>query len=76
MDENSSPTFQITTQKRNGKNYLHWSNLATMVIRGKGKYAFVDGFSHSSQGDPSYTTWEVQQLYGDGVAHSIYGRHY
>lgn len=60
VTENSSLNFQITPQKLNGKNFLSWSRSAAMVIRGKGKIAFIDGTSsRPTADDPTYAQWDA-----------------
>ncbi|GMN47868.1 hypothetical protein TIFTF001_017034 [Ficus carica] len=57
--DNTSQNLQITTQKLNGKNFLQWSCSAALVIRGKGKIAFIDGSSpRPDVDDPSYASWD------------------
>ena len=62
ISENSNHTsLQITTHKLNGTNFLKWSRLVLMVVRGKGKLDYLDGtIKKPSTDDPSYPSWEAQ----------------
>lgn len=62
----TAPTFSdnsslvITNHKFNGKNFLHWSHLVLMVIRGCGKLAYLTGdLPRPSVTDPTSDTWEL-----------------
>lgn len=39
----SSFSFQITSFKLTGKNYLQWSRSVQLVIRGKGQFGYLNG---------------------------------
>lgn len=57
--DNSS--LQITSHKLNGKNYLPWSRSVEMVIRGKGRYGYLDGSTKKPvESDSFFLTWDAQ----------------
>ena len=57
-------SLQITTHKLTGKNFLQWSRSVQLVIRGKGKFGYLDGtIAKPSVEDPSYPSWEIQWLW-------------
>ena len=58
--DNSSP-IPLTVFKLNGPNFLPWSRSIQLLIRGKGKYCYLDGsIPQPSSTDPSYSTWEIK----------------
>ena len=58
--DNTSHNLYITAQKLNGKNFLYWSCSVALVIRGKGKIAFIDGSSPCPDiADHSYASWDA-----------------
>ncbi|XP_073132836.1 uncharacterized protein [Henckelia pumila] len=55
-----STSLQITNHKLNGKNFFQWSRSVQLVIRGKGKFGYLDGsISPPSATDPTYQNWDV-----------------
>ncbi|GMI80943.1 hypothetical protein HRI_001763600 [Hibiscus trionum] len=57
-DVNSS--LIITNHRLDGKNFLQWSQLVLMVIRGRGKLGYINGeIPRPSLTDPTYATWEL-----------------
>ncbi|XP_073030656.1 uncharacterized protein [Primulina eburnea] len=58
--DNSLP-FQITSFKLSGRNYLQWSRSVQLIIRGKGRFGYLDGsISTPNQSDPSFAAWDIQ----------------
>ena len=53
-------SLQITSFKMNGRNFLQWSRSVQMVIRGKGKFGYLDrSIPRPAPSDPSYPTWDI-----------------
>ena len=60
---NDNPTFQITTQKLNGQNFLQWSQLAKLFIKSKGKMSYTIGAkSKSNSNDRRYELWDEENF--------------
>lgn len=56
-----STSLQITNHKLNGKIFLQWSRSVQLVIRGKGKFWYLNGsISPPSATDPTYQNWDIQ----------------
>ena len=57
----SLTSLQITNHKLNGCNFLQLSRFVQMVIRGKGKFGYLDGsIAKPSPDNPSFQTWDIQ----------------
>lgn len=57
----SSFSFQITSFKLTGKNYLQWSRSVQLVIRGKGRFDYLNGtIPEPSTEDASFADWDIQ----------------
>ena len=56
-----SHPIQITTIRLNGDNFLRWSQLVCMYLRGRGKIGYLtrDKVAPTSE-DPLYTTWDAE----------------
>ena len=53
-------SLQITSFKLSGRNFLAWSQSVQLVIRGKGKFGYLDGsISQSKPTDPSFPAWDI-----------------
>ena len=56
----NSSSLQITSFKLSGRNFLAWSQSVQLVIRGKGKFGYLDGsISQSKPTDPSFPAWDI-----------------
>ncbi|GAV91134.1 UBN2_3 domain-containing protein, partial [Cephalotus follicularis] len=52
--------LQVTSHKLNGKNFLQWSQLALLVIQGRGKIRYIMGkVQQLDVNDPTYENWEL-----------------
>ena len=55
-----STSLQITPHKLNGKNYLQWSRSVQMVIRGKGKFGYLDGsIPEPNPTESTFSNWDI-----------------
>ncbi|KAK5819583.1 hypothetical protein PVK06_024596 [Gossypium arboreum] len=51
-------SFQLTSHKLNGKNYLEWSQFVKLAIDGRGKLGHLNGEVEQPQvGDPKISEW-------------------
>ena len=56
-----SHPVQITTISLNGDNFLRWSQLVRMYLRGRGKIGYLTGDNVApASEDPLYTTWDAE----------------
>ncbi|RVW97657.1 hypothetical protein CK203_028060 [Vitis vinifera] len=56
-----NPTQQIMIHKLNGRNFLHWSQLVKLFIRGKGKLGYLTSTNKAPKSeDPVYQTWDSE----------------
>ena len=56
-----NPTQQIMIHKLNGRNFLHWSQLVKLFIRGKGKFGYLTSTNKAPKSeDPVYQTWDSE----------------
>ena len=51
----------VSSFKLTGHNFIPWSRSIQLLIRGKGKYGYLDGsIPQPASTDPSFSTWEIQ----------------
>ena len=56
-----SHSFQITSIRLNGDNFLRWSMSVQMSIRGKGKIGYLTGEKKAlALDDAAYATWDAE----------------
>ena len=56
-----SHSFQITTIRLNGSNFLRWSQAVRLYIRGRGKIGYLTGkTTEPEKTDATYATWDAE----------------
>ena len=56
----NSISLQISSFKFNGQNFLSWFRPIQLIIRGKGKFGYLDGYLPRPENyDPSFSVWDI-----------------
>ena len=54
------PNLKITSTLFNGQNFMPWSQLGALYLRGQGKMGHLDGhITAPNLKDPTYDKWEI-----------------